>query len=97
MVVRNGKNFNIYFDFDKSDLKPAGKEELDKLASELNASKEYDIVVGGHTDNIGTEAYNMKLSERRSQAVVKYLLMKGVNNAFVGSHNYGESDPAVPL
>ncbi len=87
---------NIYFDFDKSDLKPEGKAELDKLASELNASKEYSIVVGGHTDNIGTDAYNMKLSERRSQAVVKYLLMKGVNNAFVGSHNYGESKPAVP-
>jgi len=87
---------NIYFDFDKSDLKPEGQAELDKLASELNASKEYSIVVGGHADSIGTDAYNMKLSERRSQAVVKYLLMKGVNNAFVGSNNYGESKPAVP-
>lgn len=87
---------NIYFDFDKSDLKPAGQAELDKLASDLNASKEYSIVVGGHADSIGTDAYNMKLSERRSQAVVKYLLMKGVNNAFVGSNNYGESKPAVP-
>jgi OOP family OmpA-OmpF porin len=86
----------MYFDFDKSKLKEDGKAELDKLASKLNASKEYDIVIGGHTDNTGTEAYNMKLSERRAQAVVKYLLMKGVNNAFVGSHNYGEDDPAVP-
>lgn len=85
----------MYFDFDKSDLKEEGKAELDKLASQLNSSKEYDIVIGGHTDSTGPEAYNMKLSERRAQAVVKYLLMKGVNNAYVGSHNYGESKPAV--
>lgn len=87
---------NILFDFDKSDLRPESKAELDKLAETLDASKEYQIVVGGHTDNIGTEAYNMGLSERRAQAVVKYLLMKGVNNAYVGSHNYGESKPLVP-
>ena len=62
----------------------------------MSASKEFNIVIGGHTDNIGTDAYNMKLSERRAQSVVKYLLSKGVNNAFVGSHNYGESKPAVP-
>ncbi len=86
----------IYFDFDKSDLRPKGKAELDKLASELNAAKEYNIVVGGHTDNIGTDAYNMGLSERRAQSVVKYLLMKGVNNAYIGSNFYGESKPAVP-
>ncbi|MCK3684335.1 OmpA family protein [Maribellus sp. YY47] len=85
----------IYFDFDKADLSPAFKAELDKLAEQLNAAKEYEIVVGGHTCNIGTEAYNMKLSEKRAQAVVKYLLMKGVNNAYVGSNNYGESKPAV--
>ncbi len=86
---------SLHFDFDKSELRPEGKAELDKLAAQLNASKEYNIVVGGHTDSIGTEEYNMKLSERRAQAVVKYLLMKGVNNAYVGSHNYGESKPLV--
>jgi outer membrane protein OmpA-like peptidoglycan-associated protein len=86
----------IYFDFDKAELKPEGKAELDKLASDLNASKEYDIVVGGHTCNIGSDSYNMKLSEERAQSVVKYLLTKGVNNAYVGSNNYGESKPSVP-
>jgi len=85
----------MLFDFDKSDLRDDGKAELDKLASQLNASKEYDIVVGGHTDSVGTEDYNMKLSERRAQAVVKYLLKKGVNNAYVGSNNYGETKPIV--
>ncbi len=86
----------IHFDFDKSDLKAPAKEELDKLASQLNSSKEYQLEVGGHTCSIGTDAYNMKLSERRAQAVVKYLLMKGVNNAYIVTHNYGESKPAVP-
>ncbi len=85
----------IHFDFDKAELRPEGKAELDKLASQLNASKEYDIVIGGHTCSIGTEKYNMGLSERRAQAVVKYLLMKGVNNAFVGSNNYGETKPVI--
>ena len=87
---------NILFDFDKSDLRPEAKAELDKLAATLDASKEYEIIVGGHTDNIGTEKYNMGLSERRAQSVVKYLLMKGVNNAYVGSHNYGETKPVAP-
>jgi OOP family OmpA-OmpF porin len=85
----------IYFDFDKAELKPEFKAELDEIASKLNAAKEYEIVVGGHTCSIGTESYNMKLSEKRAQAVVKYLLSKGVNNAYVGSHNYGETKPAV--
>lgn len=86
----------IYFDFDSDKLKPAATAELDKLADQLNAAKEYDIVIGGHTCNIGADNYNMTLSEKRAQAVVKYLLKKGVNNAYVGSNNYGESKPAVP-
>ncbi len=86
---------NVYFDFDKSTLRPEGKKELDKLADQLLGSKEYVVEVGGHTDNIGTEAYNMKLSEKRAQTVVKYLLTKGVNNAYVSSENYGEDNPAV--
>lgn len=86
----------IYFDFGSDKLKSEAKAELDKLASDLNAAKEYKIVIGGHTCNIGSENYNMKLSEKRAQAVVMYLTTKGVNNAYVGSHNYGEDKPAVP-
>jgi outer membrane protein OmpA-like peptidoglycan-associated protein len=86
----------IYFDLDKADLKPEGEAELDKLVQTLVASKEFNIVVGGHACDLGSDKYNMELSERRAQAVVKYLLSKGVNNTFVGSHNYGESKPAVP-
>lgn len=87
---------NILFDFDKSTLRPEGMEELDKLVGQLQSSKEYEIEVGGHADSIGTDEYNMGLSERRAQAVVKYLLSKGINNAYVSSNYYGESDPEVP-
>jgi outer membrane protein OmpA-like peptidoglycan-associated protein len=86
----------IYFNFDSYKLKPEGEAELDKLADQLTAAKEYNIVVGGHTCSIGSDNYNMELSEKRAQAVVKYLLMKGVSNTYVGSNYYGESKPAVP-
>ena len=77
-------------------MRPEGKAELDKLVQTLSASKEFNIVIGGHACSLGTEKHNMELSERRAQSVVKYLLSKGVNNAYVGSNNYGESKPAVP-
>jgi OmpA-OmpF porin, OOP family len=86
----------VYFDFDKAELKPEAITELDKLIQTLSSAREYSIVVGGHTCDIGTGAYNMKLSERRAQAVVKYLLSKGISNAYVGSNYYGEDKPAVP-
>jgi len=86
----------VYFDFDKSNLKPEGIAVLDKFLSELGDCKKYEIVVNGHTCNIGTNNYNQGLSERRAQSVVKYLLSKGVNNAYIGSKGYGETKPAVP-
>lgn len=86
----------VYFDFDKADLRPEAKAELDKLVETLSNSREYNIVVGGHTCDIGTGTYNMKLSERRAQSVVKYLLSKGISNTYVGSNYYGEDKPAVP-
>ncbi|NQU84339.1 MAG: OmpA family protein [Mariniphaga sp.] len=86
----------VYFDFDKSDIKPDAATILDEVANALMASAEYDFIVAGHTCNIGTEGYNQELSEERAQSVVKYLMSKGVNNAFVGASGYGESQPAQP-
>lgn len=86
----------VYFDFDKAELRPEAKAELDKLVETLSNSREYNIVVGGHTCDIGASSYNMKLSERRAQSVVKYLLSKGISNTYVGSNYYGEEKPAVP-
>jgi len=86
----------VYFDFDKSEIKPEAKVKLDALVEKLSDAKEYEVVVGGHTCNIGTDEYNMGLSERRAEAVVKYLLSKGISNAYVSSNYYGEEDPAHP-
>lgn len=62
------------FDFDKQSVKPAGKQELDKLAADLRGGTFDVIAVTGHTDRIGSHAYNMKLSTRRAEAVKAYLV-----------------------
>ncbi|HNX78269.1 MAG TPA: OmpA family protein [Prolixibacteraceae bacterium] len=89
---------NVQFDFDKADLKPAGIATLDEFVAKLNeqSCKEFDVLVNGHTCSIGGKNYNMTLSEKRAQAVVKYLISKGVNVAFVTGKGYGETEPAVP-
>lgn len=86
----------VYFDFDKSKLRPEGIALLDKFVADLGNCKNYDIVVNGHTCSMGSTGYNQGLSERRAQEVVKYLLGKGVNSAYIGSKGYGETQPAVP-
>ncbi len=62
------------FDFDKSNVKPAGKQALDKLAGDLRGAQYDAIQVTGHTDRIGSHAYNLKLSTRRAEAVSAYLV-----------------------
>lgn len=86
----------VYFDFDKAVLRPDGIAAIDAFLTKLGDCKQYDIVVNGHTCNIGTKAYNQKLSEKRAQAVVQYLITKGVNSAYVAGKGYGETEPAVP-
>ncbi|MDY0147195.1 MAG: OmpA family protein [Halothiobacillus sp.] len=65
------------FDFNKSNVKPAGKRELDQLARDLNGTDYDQIMVIGHTDRIGSHAYNLKLSTRRAEAVKDYLISSG--------------------
>ena len=85
------------FDFDKSILKPQGKAELQNLGREIKSQglKVGDIDVVGHTDNIGTDAYNQGLSERRAKAVRDYLVSEGVNPAIIDSMGMGERDPVA--
>ena len=72
---------DTYFDFDKSNLKPAGKQALQDLAGQLNqrGANIQKITVVGHTDSKGTDAYNQKLSERRASTVANYLAENGVS------------------
>lgn len=87
---------NVLFDFDKSTLKPEGKAEIDKLVAEMSKFPGDTVVVVGHTDSVGTDAYNMALGQRRADAVVNYMKAAGIDAARVGSKSMGESSPAVP-
>ena len=86
---------NVLFDFDKSTLKPEGKAEVDKLVAEMVKFPGDTVVVVGHTDSVGTDAYNMALGQRRADAVVAYMKAAGIDAARVGSKTMGESAPAV--
>lgn len=87
---------NVLFDFDKSTLKPEGKAEIDKLVAEMQKFGGDTVVVVGHTDSVGTDAYNMALGQRRADAVVTYMKAAGIDAARIGSKSMGESQPAVP-
>lgn len=87
---------DAFFDFDKSDLKPAGRASLDQLVADLNRVQQVNrITVVGHTDSIGTDAYNQGLSERRAATVRDYLVSRGVNPAIVSSRGEGERNPVA--
>ena len=83
------------FDFDKSVVKPEGKVVLDKLVEQSRALNLEVIVAVGHTDWIGTDAYNQKLSERRAEAVKAYLVSKGIPANRVYTEGKGEKSPVA--
>ena len=81
---------DAFFDFDKYALKPEGKAKLDDLIGKMAGMNLEVIIAVGHTDNIGTMAYNQKLSERRANAVKEYLVSKGVekNRVYTEGKSY---------
>jgi outer membrane protein OmpA-like peptidoglycan-associated protein len=86
---------SIRFDFDKASLRPENREILSRIAGVLMTLKGYQIYVYGYTDDIGTEQYNQKLSERRADTVRDYLVKAGLNPNIISTKGYGESDPLV--
>ncbi len=86
---------DAFFDFNKSVLKPEGKAKLDDLASKVKAINLEVIIAVGHTDSIGGDAYNQKLSVKRSEAVKAYLVSKGMEKNRVYTEGKGESQPVA--
>ena len=86
---------DAFFDFDKSVLKPEGKAKLDDLVSKVKDVNLEVIIAVGHTDSIGTDAYNQKLSMRRSEAVKAYLVSKGIEKNRVYTEGKGEKQPVA--
>lgn len=84
------------FAFDKAELRPQGQAKLDELVSELSGADYGTIVVTGHTDRLGSERYNQRLSERRAGSVRDYLVSKGVPADRISAEGRGETQPALP-
>jgi len=86
---------DAFFDFDKAVLKPEGKAKLDDMTSKLGSINLEVIIAVGHTDSVGTDAYNQKLSVRRAEAVKAYLVSKGVEANRVYTEGKGEKQPVA--
>jgi OOP family OmpA-OmpF porin len=83
------------FDFDKSVLRPDGKKSIDDAVAKLRGVDVEMVIATGHTDSVGTDAYNQKLSERRAAAVKDYLVTKGIPAAKITTIGKGESQPVA--
>jgi len=101
-VERVGEGINVTFDsgvlfgFDKSDLTSTAQSNIRELAQILNKYPDTYVRVEGHTDDKGTDAYNMGLSERRANSVAAYLRAQGIAANRIQAYWYGESQPKFP-
>jgi outer membrane protein OmpA-like peptidoglycan-associated protein len=87
---------NVFFDFDKNELKQESFVELDKLADLLKKNPTVKIEISGHTDNKGDKKYNLTLSQKRAESVVNYLVQKGIAAARLVAKGYGDTMPIAP-
>lgn len=84
---------NIFFEFDKAALTSESTAELDRLVSFLQSRSDIRIEISGHTDNVGADEYNLRLSELRAQSVVDYLISKAVASGRLVAKGYGKTKP----
>jgi outer membrane protein OmpA-like peptidoglycan-associated protein len=84
---------NIFFDFDKASLRSESFSELNRIVALMAERKSMTVEISGYTDNLGPDAYNMKLSERRAKSVSNYLVEKGVDSSRITTTWFGETKP----
>lgn len=83
------------FDFDKSVLKPDGKKSIDEAIAKMKQVDVEMVIATGHTDSVGTDAYNQKLSERRATTVKEYMVSQGISAAKITMLGKGETQPVA--
>jgi len=86
----------MLYDFDSDVVKPDARRNLQSLASSLDKYPGSDILIVGHTDQVGSAAYNQSLSERRASAAANFLVGQGVARSRVSTRGMGETEPAAP-
>jgi OmpA-OmpF porin, OOP family len=86
---------DAFYDFNKATLKPEGKAKLDDLVSKMGGINLEVIIAVGHTDSVGGDAYNQKLSVKRSESVKAYLVSKGVEKNRVYTEGKGKKQPVA--
>jgi peptidoglycan-associated lipoprotein len=84
---------NIYYNFNKADIRPDAAKELDKLVQLLVDNPEIKIELGSHTDSVDTDVFNLDLSQRRAQSAVNYIVQRGISPDRLVAKGYGESRP----
>ena len=84
---------NIFFAYQKSNLGPESQGELERILKLMNDYPKLKIEVSGHTDNVGSREYNLKLSQQRAQAVANYLISNGIDKSRIVSVGYGFDKP----
>jgi outer membrane protein OmpA-like peptidoglycan-associated protein len=95
LVMNLGSDY-LKFEFDKAELRPEDRELLSRIAGILATSQDYTVSVNGHTDDVGSDEYNQKLSERRAEAVRDYLVKAGLPPGILSVTGHGKSRPLVP-
>src|SRR6516165_9062742 len=86
---------SVRFDFDKAYVKPEYHDMLNRIAGVLMTLRGYSIAVYGYTDDVGTQTYNLQLSQRRAEAVRDFLVQAGISPTIMSAKGFGKSDPRV--
>ncbi len=93
IVYKEKYILNVFYETGKAKLLPNSYPYLDSLYGKLKNNPDLKIEIAGHTDNVGSDAYNQQLSQKRANNVKQYLVNKGIKNERVKAKGYGETDP----
>ncbi|MEQ1797552.1 MAG: OmpA family protein, partial [Lacibacter sp.] len=86
---------NVFFDFDKWDLRPESFIELGRVVTLLKENPSIEIELSAHTDSRGSDEYNIKLSDNRARSAVEYIIAQGIPANRIIHHGYGETKPVA--